>query len=183
MIGADADGRPDGVGTHLNQQRVQLDDLLARHSLHLTCVGDAAEQHAAVRIGERRDLIRQIFAARSPRSASGKLDLLELPAAVFPQLQLERDSFVAVTHRRPPTLKTLRLSAVTALAAPADKPRQLPLERFVILCLSLSSSCRESPLTGWRSCRRPGIMGVGTGQCTPHNCQGALTDRRWQGCA
>ncbi len=57
-MGADANGWFDDVGAHLDQNRIQLDNLCTRHALHLACVGDASEQHTAVRIGERCDLIR-----------------------------------------------------------------------------------------------------------------------------
>lgn len=65
-MGADANGWSDGVRTHLDQNRIQFDNLLTRHALHLACVRDAAEQHTAIRIGEGCDLIRQIVPPRIP---------------------------------------------------------------------------------------------------------------------
>ena len=114
--GVNADGRIDGIGADFDQQGVQRDDLLPRHTLRLPVVGDAAEQHAAARVGERRDLVRPGVPARADRTVSGELDLLELPGAVLAHLELTEDVLGAVTH----CLSPWRAPATTTYpAAPA----------------------------------------------------------------
>ena len=107
----DADGRLDGIGADFDQQGIQRDDLLPRHALRLSVVGDTAEQHAAARIGERGDLVRPVVPARADRTVSGEYDLLELPGAVLARPELAEDVLGAVTHRRSPKPGRFRFAA------------------------------------------------------------------------
>ena len=98
----DAHGRFDGIGADFHEQGVQCGDLLPRHALRPSIVGDAAKQHAAARIGERRDLVRPVVSARAARTVPDEFDLLELPGAVLARLDLADDVLGAVTHRGSP---------------------------------------------------------------------------------
>ena len=68
-------------------------------SLHFALIGDTAEQGAAVRVGERRDLIRQVGAVPGLLGlVAGEIDLFEFPGAVLAQLKPAGDLFGAVGH-------------------------------------------------------------------------------------
>ena len=60
-------------------------------TLNVAPVAHAAQKDSASRVDECRDLVGQIIAARTLGTASGELDLLELPTAVLAQSELERD--------------------------------------------------------------------------------------------
>ena len=83
MMNADAHRRLDEVGAHLDQQIIQRRHLGEGHPRNLSVVRHAAQQHAAVRVGEGGDLVGQVVAARAAGLVAGEHDLLELPAAVF----------------------------------------------------------------------------------------------------
>ena len=93
VISVDANSRFDGIRANLNQNRIQRDDLFTRQALNLTCVGNAAEQHATIRIGKSSDLIGQIIAAWTSWPIPGKRDLLKFPLAVLAQAQLARNTW------------------------------------------------------------------------------------------
>ena len=120
VIGADANRRPNGVGAGLDHEGVQCDDLVPRHALDFAVVGDAAEKHAAIRIGKGGDLIREVLAARASRSVTSELDRLEFPMAVFGHLQLASDFLVAEGHTRASPAVTengrQRFSSVSSLS-------------------------------------------------------------------
>ena len=143
---ADANGWFYGVSAHLDQNRIQLDNLFTRHVLHLACVGDAAEQRSAVRIGERCDLIRQIIAPRTPWAAASELDFLEFPVAVLTKAALASDFSFAVGHRSPPnpSVSKLTLMAASSFAPSACCSLNCATSRFIL-------SSNGSPSSSWAS--------------------------------
>ena len=154
-MGEDANGWFDGVGAHLDQNRIQLDNLFTRHALYLACVGDAAEQRTAVRISERRDLIRQIVAPRIPWAAADELDLLEFPAAVLTKAELASDFSFAVGHRSPPNPSASKLTLMTAssVAPSVCCSRSWAASRAIVASKSSPSpSCASTP-----NPRKPGL--------------------------
>ena len=145
VVCANANGRLDRVGADLYQQIVQEHDLLPRHSRHVATVGDATNQHPAVRVGERRDFVRQVIAARAPWPAAGEVHLLEFPLAILADPQSADDLLAAVAHRIP---------------SHADRPAGLPC--FLLDCFAPFRSMEvELPAEAYRVprcppiCRRP----------------------------
>ena len=95
---ADANGRLDRIGAHLYQKGVQVRNLCSRHADDVAVVGNSSEHHAPGGVGECRDFVGPVSAGRSFRTIPGKLDLLELPAAVLARPQPAFDFFSAVVH-------------------------------------------------------------------------------------
>ena len=119
--GTNAHGRLDGVGARLDQEGVQRDNLFAGHALRRPVVVDAANHGSAVRIGERRDLVRPIVPFRAGRPVSAELDSFELPMAVFAQLQPAHDVRDAVAHKSSPNRGSSRLASGLAPSVPANR--------------------------------------------------------------
>ena len=92
--GVDFDGRLDRVRAHTDYELLHGVQLAARHPLNFTVIGDAAEQYAAVAVGECRQFIRQPVAMRSDRAVAAEFDLFELPAAVLTQPELAPNGVV-----------------------------------------------------------------------------------------
>ena len=119
MVRFDADGRLDAVGSHVNQESIQFDELLTRHPLRFSVIGDAAKQHTAIGIGKRRDFICQVISGGALRTATGKLDLIELPSAVFAQTQLALNLVSVVSHPTFPAQGTSWFSVTVSTIPPA----------------------------------------------------------------
>ena len=91
----------DRVGGDLHEHAFQRIELCPREALHLTGIGDVAQHHAAVGVGERGELVGQVSGTRLDRPIAAKGNLIELPAAVFAELQPARD-VRRIKHRRLP---------------------------------------------------------------------------------
>ena len=98
MVNVDAQGRFHRVRAHFDQQVVKRGHLLRGHTLDPTAVGNPAEKHAPVRIGEGRHLIGEVVSPGTRRAVVTKLDLLEFPATVLAQAQTLADFRVGDVH-------------------------------------------------------------------------------------
>ena len=132
---ADANGRLDRIGAHLDQKGVQVRDLSARHADDVAVVGNAGEHHAPGGVGEGRDFVGPVAAGRSFRTIPGKLDLLEFPGAVLARAQSAFDFLDAVVH----------VPTIPATLAGRHGCRGLPPPGGSVPTIPRSGHCRMPP--------------------------------------
>ena len=144
--GLDLYGRLERLAADLDDDLLERIHLRPRHPLPPTVVGNSAEQHPSLCVGEGAEFIREDIAGRTPGPVTGELDLLELPAAVLPQLKAPLDPFSGQSHHGSQKPKLLRLASMaeSSLRASACCSRHWAVRRAIFSSNGSSSS-------GWGS--------------------------------